>query len=81
MKKIISIFSIILLLMVTLMTGHTYAANLSKINIKTSKTKVKPGEEVTVTIEFGQKLGAYTFDVAYDNKIFDYVSATRWNSK
>lgn len=75
MKKIISIFSIILLLMITVISGHTYAASLNKINIKTSKTKVKPGEEVTVTIEFGQKLGAYTFDIAYDNKIFDYVSA------
>ena len=26
-------------------------------------------------IEFGQDLGAYTFDIAYDNNIFEYVSA------
>ena len=34
-----------------------------------------PGEEVTVNINFGTDLGAYTFDVAYDNSIFEYVSA------
>ena len=75
MKKIISIFAIVTLLTVLIFTGNSYAAALDTIDVQTDKTTVRPGEEVKVTIQFGQDLGAYTFDVAYDNNIFDYVSA------
>lgn len=75
MKKIISLFIMITLLSVLIFTGNTYAAALDTIDVQTSKTTVRPGEEVKVTIGFGQPLGAYTFDVSYDNNIFDYVSA------
>lgn len=75
MKKIISIFAIITLLTLVIFTGNTYAAELDTLDITTSKTTVRPGEEVKVTMEFGQNLGAYTFKVSYDNNIFDYVSA------
>lgn len=75
MRKIISIFTIITLLTLVIFTGNTYAAELNTLDITTSKTTVRPGEEVTVTMEFGQDLGAYTFKVSYDNNIFDYVSA------
>lgn len=75
MKKIISRLAIMALLSVLIFTGSTYAAALDTIDVQTSKTTVRPGEEVKVTIGFGQPLGAYTFDVAYDNNIFDYVGA------
>lgn len=75
MKKIISLLTIMALLSVLIFTGSTYAAALDTIDVKLSKTTVRPGEEVKVTIGFGQPLGAYTFDVAYDNNIFDYVGA------
>ncbi len=75
MKKIISIFAIVTLLTVLIFTGASYAAALDTIDVQTDKTTVRPGEEVKVTIQFGKDLGAYTFDVTYDNKIFDYVSA------
>lgn len=75
MKKMISIFAIVTLLTVLIFTGNSYAADLDTIAIQTDKTTVRPGEEVKVTVQFGQDLGAYTFDVAYDNNIFDYVSA------
>ena len=75
MKKIISIFTIVTLLTVLIFTGASYAAALDTIDVQTDKTTVRPGEEVKVTIQFGKDLGAYTFDVTYDNKIFDYVSA------
>ncbi len=75
MKKIISIFAIVTLLTVLIFTENSYAAGLDTIDVQTDKTTVRPGEEVKVTVQFGQDLGAYTFDVAYDNKIFDYVSA------
>lgn len=75
MKKIISIFAIITLLTLVIFTGNTYAAELDTLDITTSKTTVRPGEEITVRMEFGQSLGAYTFKVSYDNNIFDYVSS------
>ena len=74
MKKIIVILSIIILALLTFGV-NTYAASLDTINVETSKTLIRPGEEVKVTINFGQTLGSYTFDIAYDNNIFEYVSA------
>lgn len=74
MKRIISIFVILAVLSVLIFTGSSYAAALDTIDIQTDKTTVRPGEEVNVNINFGQALGAYTFDIAYDNNIFDYVS-------
>lgn len=75
MKKIISIFVIIAILSVLIfMSNSSYAAALDTISVDTSKTTVRPAEEVAVTINFGQALGAYTFDISYDNNIFDYVS-------
>ena len=75
MVKKILIFSIILLLSLFTFQIKTYAASipLASINVTTSKDKVAPGEEVTVNIEFGTDLGAYTFDIAYDNNLFEYV--------
>ena len=75
MKKIISIFAIVTLLTVLIFTENSYAAGLDTIDVQTDKTTVRPGEEVKVTVQFGQDLGKYTFNVAYDNNIFDYVSA------
>ena len=75
MKKTISIIAILSLLALGIFTGKTYAASLDAINVTIDKTTVRPEEEVKVTVEFGQSLGAYTFDIAYDNSIFEYVSA------
>lgn len=74
MKKIISVITAVVLLTVLIFTGKSYAASLDAIDIQTDKTTVRPGEEVKVTINFGETLGAYTFDIAYDNNIFEYVS-------
>ena len=75
MKKTISIITIMMLLVMTILTGKVFADSLDTIEINIDKTTVKPGEELKVTVEFGKKLGAYTFDFAYDNKIFSYVTA------
>lgn len=74
MKKIMVTLLVIILALMTFGV-NSYADSLDSINIETDKTTVRPGEEVKVTIKFGQDLGAYTFDVSYDNKIFDYVSS------
>lgn len=74
MKKIISIFAVIAILSMTIFMPISYAAALDTIDIDTNKTTVRPGEEVMLVINFGQNLGAYTFNIDYDNSIFDYVS-------
>ncbi len=74
MKKAISII-LIALMSIFVFAGVAYADSLDTIDIKIDKQKVNPGEEVKLTIEFGQNLGAYTFDISYDNNIFEYISA------
>lgn len=75
-KKILSVIAIVAFIFCTLQF-NVYAASipLNSVTVDVSKEKIAPGEEVTVTINFGTELGAYTFDVAYDNNIFDYVSS------
>lgn len=75
MKKIISMFAILAVLAMTFWTGTSFAAALDTIQVDTDKTTVRPGENVVVSITFGKDLSSYTFDVAYDNNIFDYVEA------
>ena len=74
MKKIASFVIIFALIITFILTGKVNAASLDTLTVDTTKQMVRPGEEVTLTINFGQNLGAYTFDVSYDNKIFEYVS-------
>jgi hypothetical protein len=76
MKKIASFVIIFAICITFLLSVNCYAASLDTISVNLSKTNVKPGEEVSLTINFGEKLGAYTFDIAYDNNIFEYISVT-----
>lgn len=74
MKKIISLISIFAIIFTFSLIGTTFAESLNTIKVDVDKTTVRPGENVTLTITFGEPLGAYTFDIAYDNNIFEYVS-------
>ena len=74
MKKIISVMAIFLCLTI-LFSVYVYAAPLGTIDITTDKTTVHPGETVKINVNFGQDLGSYTVDVAYDNNLLEYVSA------
>lgn len=74
MKKIISLIVVLLFAMTFVLTGNTYAAALTNLEVNVSEITVRPGEEVTLSISFGESLGAYTFDIAYDDNIFEYVS-------
>lgn len=76
MKKIFSIVLGTTIALMLVFSIKSEAASLSNISVTTEKQTIKPGENVVVTIEFGQSLGSYTFDIAYDNNIFEYVSAT-----
>lgn len=75
MKKIISSIIIILLLSMSILTIKSYADTLDNINITIDKQTVNPNDTVKVNVEFGENLGAYTVDIAYDNNLFEYVSA------
>ena len=75
-KKILIILAILSLLFFTLqISAFAASVPLGSVTVNVSKAKIAPGEEVTVNINFGTQLGAYTFDIAYDNSIFDFVSA------
>ena len=75
MKKIISIVTIYIVLLMSIFSIKTYAASLDSINITTDKETVNPNDTIKVNIQFGEDLGAYTVDVAYDNNLLEYVSA------
>lgn len=75
-KKFISILLFVLLFF-GLFQIQVNAASvpLGSFDVTVSKEKIAPGEEVTVNVNFGTDLGAYTVDVAYDNNIFEYVKS------
>ena len=75
MKKILSLITLLIIVSICIFTGNVYAAPLNSVNVEITKELVRPGEEVRIDINFGQALGSYTFDIAYDNSIFEYVSA------
>ncbi len=74
MKKTIRLIAIFALILTFFLTGNVYAASLNNVTSNVNKQIVRPGEEVEVTINFGEQLGAAILNVSYDNRIFDYVS-------
>ena len=76
MKKIFYLITIFSIMCISLFSVKAKAASLDSIKIETNKTIVNPGDEVTLKIEFGKSLGAYTFDIAYDNNLLEFVSAS-----
>lgn len=74
MKKIIYTIMYLVAIILMIFSIKSNAVSLDTINIKTDKQNVQPGENVVLSIEFGKNLGAYTFDIAYDKNIFEYVS-------
>lgn len=74
MKKFISIITIFSILSILIFSTTIYAATLDTLNVQIDKTTVEPGKQVKLTVNFGQTLGSYTFNFAYDKNIFEYVS-------
>lgn len=74
MKKIVSIFILAILLILSF-SVESFAVVLDKVNVTTDKTTVNPGDNVTLTVNFGEDLGAYTVNVAYDKSVLEYVSS------
>lgn len=75
MKKLVSMITIFLILFIMLFSAKVYAAALDTMDITVDKQTLHPGENVKVTVAFGQQLGSYTVDIAYDNNLLEYVSS------
>ena len=74
MKKTICYLLVIFFVLFSVLSVKVVKADtLDTASIGISKEKIAPGEEVTLTINFGKELGAYTVDAAYSSEIFDYV--------
>ena len=76
MRKIFSVITILLIIFLLILTVKVSAAPLSTLNITLDKTVVNPDGTVTVIIEYGQDIGAATFEVDYDTALFDFQSST-----
>ena len=75
MKKFINMVIIMIIFFALAFSVNSYAASeLSSFNIDIDKTTVKPGENVTLTVNFGAELGAYTITIDYDDDLLDVVS-------
>lgn len=74
MKKTLLMCFVFVLMVLPIITVQASMAQLATIKITTNKINVNPGETVTVDISFGESLGSYTFDIAYDNNLFEFVS-------
>ena len=74
MKKIISVIFLSIIILFTGFSSNVQAVSLDTVTLNTNKEIVNPGQEVTLNINFGKDLGSYTFDIAYDNNLLEYVS-------
>ena len=76
MKKVFYVFAILVLFFViTSVPSFAATVPLDSVTTSVDKEKITPGEEVTLTVNFGKEMGSYTVNAAYDNAIFEYVSA------
>lgn len=79
MRKFINILLVMFILLSVIFSSTVFADTLSSFNIEVDKTNVKPNEEVTVKVNFGAELGAYTVIIDYDDDVFDLVSVDGGN--
>lgn len=77
--KKISVICVIFCILIATFNVTVYATqgsnqDLTNIELTTTKTVVNPGQNIKATISFGESLGAYTVDIAYDSNLLEYVS-------
>ncbi len=74
MKKIISIFALLVLMSMFTFNILSFATEDLGATVEVP-TIARPGENVELFFNFGSvKLKKYTFEILYDSKLFDYVS-------
>lgn len=77
MKKIIISILILILAVFTIFQTNTYASSLS---LSTSKSEVKVGDTISVTVSFGQKVAAADVTLSFDSSKFAYKSVNKGNA-
>lgn len=76
MKKLFYVFMVLVLFFsIICIPTSSSAATLNTFDVKLSKEKIAPGQEVSVLVNFGQEMGAYTVNTTYNSSVFEYVSA------
>lgn len=76
MNKIIKLISAMSVIVGILFSLQVEAAELSNFSIFVTKTEMEPGQNIKMTINFGEDMSKYIVDVAYDNKLFGFGSVT-----
>ncbi len=75
MKKIVTIIAFFIFINIFVFARNTFAVSLDTLNLELNKQIVRPGDEVKLTIQFGQPLKEYSLNIFYDNNIFEYISS------
>ena len=70
LKNAITVFIIMMLVIVAI------GGNVDAAGMKASKSSVTVGQNVTVTVSFGEKVSAAQFKLGYDTGKFQYVSCS-----
>jgi len=76
MKKSLMLIIFFTAILLLALTQATLAAPLDTLEISLTTNTVNPGEEVTINFNFGQPLGAFTFDVDFDTNLFEFVTSS-----
>lgn len=75
MKRILWSILILGLIVTIILLPDTDAAGVT-LGVSASRGTVNPGDTVTVNINLGGSMGAATVNLAFNNSLFDYTSAT-----
>lgn len=75
-KNKLLILCLLMMILCFCFTISSNAASLDAIRVDTDKSTIHPDQTLTVDVNFGTPLGAFTFDFAYDANLFDFVNAS-----
>jgi len=79
MRKTFAIIALFALLFLLLFPLHVNAATIVP-KVTLDKTVVNPGQNITVTVDFGQLMGSYDLYIKFDTSLVQYASITDNNS-
>lgn len=74
MKKIFNTILFVIIAFLLIFSVKSNAADLDTLDITTDKQIVNPNTNVVLNIDFGRELNSYTFNIDYDDALFEYVS-------
>lgn len=77
MKKIISIMTVlVIVLAMATVSNAAITEKTAKLNVSVSKSQVKVGDEVTVTVSWKDKMEAIDLELGFDKNKVEYVSSS-----